>query len=181
MTDQALGPLRYPIGRSVRGTKALTPERIAACLAAIDGFPERLRAEVQSLTDAELDTRYRPGGWTVRQVVHHLADSHGQGLTRFKWALSEDTPVIKAYKEASWAEQMDARTLPVEPSLQILRGLHTRWAAIMRSLTRAEWERAFVHPEQDRIALNEAIEIYTWHCAHHLAHITRLKERNYDR
>lgn len=178
MTDQELELLKYPTGRFVRGTKATTPERRAACIAVLEAFPQRLRAAVEGLTDARSDTRYRPGGWTIRQVVHHFADSHGQALTRFKWALTEDTPLIKAYKEALWAEQIDARTMPPEVSLGLLAGIHARLVMIMRHMTEAEWERGFVHPEQDRtITLSEALETYTWHCGHHLAHITHTKQR----
>lgn len=178
MTDSELEQLKYPTGRFVRGTKATTPERIATCIAVLEGFPDRLRAEVEGLSDAQLDTPYREGGWTVRQVVHHFADSHGQALTRFKWALTEETPVIKAYKEALWAEQADARTMPPAASLAILSGLHARLVVLARAMAPAQWQRGFVHPEQDRrIELAEALETYTWHCGHHLAHITRLKER----
>jgi hypothetical protein len=182
MTEQELEGLRYPTGRFVRGTKAETPERREACFRILESFPQRLRAEVEGLNDVELDTRYRPGGWTVRQVVHHLADSHGQALTRFKWALTEETPVIKAYAEALWAEQVDARILPVDASLAILAGVHARLVTVMRRMSPEEWQRGFIHPEQDRrIDLWEAVETYTWHSGHHLAHITRLKERGYDR
>ena len=173
-----LETLKYPTGKFARGTKADTPERVAECIAVIKAFPQKLRAEVQNLNDEQLDTRYRPDGWTVRQVVHHLADSHGQAPARFKLALTEDTPTIKPYKEALWAELADARTMPVEPSLQIITGLHARWSWILRDMSHADFQRGFIHPEQNReVSLAEALELYVWHSGHHLAHITGLRER----
>jgi uncharacterized damage-inducible protein DinB len=179
MTDHDLEQLKYPIGKFVRGTKADGQDRIDSCIAAIEEFPEALRNAIGNLNDEQLDTPYRPGGWTVRQLVHHIADSHGQTLHRFKLALTETDPVIKPYKEALWAEHVDARTMPLEPSLQIVSGVHARWVVLMRNMSIAEFERYFVHPEQQRsIALNEALELYIWHSAHHLAHITGLRARN---
>ncbi len=174
-----LEQLKYPIGKFVRGTKADTPERIAACIAAVEAFPGKLRTEVAHLSDAQLDTPYRPGGWTVRQLVHHIADSHGQAPGRFKLALTEDTPTIKPYKEALWAELADARTMPVEPSLRIIEGLHARWAVVVRNMAPADFQRGFLHPEQQNreIILAEALELYVWHGSHHLAHITVLKSQ----
>lgn len=178
LLDQDLERLKYPKGKFVRGTKASTIERIAECIAVIDAFPHKLRAEVQALNDQQLDTPYRPGGWTVRQVVHHLADSHGHAPGRFRLALTEDTPTIKPYKEALWAELIDARTMPIEPSLQIINGLHARWVVLLKGMSMADFQRDFVHPEQNRtITLAETLEIYTWHSGHHLAHITELKRR----
>ncbi|MBK8338592.1 MAG: putative metal-dependent hydrolase [Flavobacteriales bacterium] len=178
LAPDQLEALKYPTGKFARGTKAETPERVAACIAVIEAFPLKLRAEVQGLNDAQLDTPYRPDGWTVRQVVHHLADSHGHAPTRFKLALTEATPVIKPYKEALWAELPDGRSMPLEPSVQIITGLHARWGVIVRNMTASDFERAYFHPEQNRaIMLGEALELYVWHSGHHLAHITRLKER----
>jgi len=169
--------LKYPIGKFVRGTKASTPERRAECIAIIEGFPQQLRNLLQGWSNAQLDTPYRPGGWTVRQLVHHIADSHSQILHRFKLALTEEKPVIKPYKEALWAEHVDARTMPLDPSLAIIAGTHARWVVLMRAMKTEEWDRAFAHPEQQReIALCEALELYVWHSAHHLAHITGLKQ-----
>ena len=169
-----LEPLKYPIGRFVRGTKASTSERRKELIARIEQFPVELEAALEGWSDADLDTPYRPGGWTVRQLVHHIADSHGQSLHRFKLALTEERPTIKPYREALWAEQQDARTMPLAPSLSIIRGSHARWAVLMRAMNDAEWERGFHHPEQQRdIGLAEAIELYAWHGAHHLAHIRR--------
>ncbi|MEO8067333.1 MAG: YfiT family bacillithiol transferase [Flavobacteriales bacterium] len=178
MTDLEL--LKYPTGKFVRGTKAETSERVAACIALIDAFSQKLKAEVQGLSDAQLDTSYRPGGWTVRQVVHHLADSHAQTIIRFKLALTEEKPVIKPYKEALWAEHVDARAMPLEPSLSIISGVHARWVVLMRAMSPQDFQRVFVHPEQNReISLAEALELYVWHSGHHLAHITGLKARGF--
>jgi hypothetical protein len=171
-TIDPLEPLKYPIGRFVRGTKATTVERRKELIARIERFPVDLEAALDGWNDADLDTPYRPGGWTVRQLVHHIADSHSQCLHRFKLALTEERPTIKPYREALWAEQEDARTMPLEPSLAIIRGTHARWVVVMRAMTDAEWDRSFIHPEQQReIGLAEAIELYAWHGAHHLAHI----------
>lgn len=178
LTEQELEQLKYPTGRRDPKRRAETPERIAECVAVLEAFPQRLRAAVSGLNDAQLDTPYRPGGWTVRQLVHHIADSHMNALIRFKWALSEEEPTIKAYLQDKWAEQIDARTMPVNASLDIIAGLHARLVVIVKSLGPEELHRGFVHPEQARrLDLAETIEIYTWHCGHHLAHITRLKER----
>jgi DinB superfamily len=173
-----LEQLKYPIGKFARGTKAETPVRRAECIAIIEAFPATLRSKLAGMPDEQLDTPYRPGGWTVRQLVHHIADSHAQTIIRFKLALTEEQPVIKPYKEALWAEHTDARTMPLEPSLAIIGGVHARWVVLMRAMQEAEWERAFVHPEQNRaITLAEALELYIWHSGHHLAHITGLKQR----
>ncbi|MBK8497564.1 MAG: putative metal-dependent hydrolase [Flavobacteriales bacterium] len=178
MTEEELTALKYPVGKFARGTRATTPERRTECIGIIDRFPQELRTALQGLSAAQLDTPYRPEGWTVRQLVHHIADSHGQTLHRFKLALTEDNPVIKPYKEALWAEHVDARTMPVSASLGIIDGTHARWATLMRGMSAVEFERAFVHPEQQReIALDEALELYVWHGRHHLRHITALKER----
>lgn len=171
--------LKYPIGRFVRGTQATDTVRRSACIAILEAFPENLTKALAPFNDERLDTPYRPGGWTVRQLVHHIADSHGQTLHRFKLALTEEEPVIKPYKEALWAEHVDARTMPLAPSLAIISGTHARWVLLMRAMENDEWDRAFVHPEQQRrIALSEAVEMYVWHSAHHLAHITGLKARS---
>lgn len=178
ITAQDLELLKYPTGKFVRGTKAETHERRAACIDLIVAFPEKLRAEVDGMDDDQLDTPYRPGGWTVRQLVHHLADSHGQTLHRFKLALTEERPTIKSYKEALWAEHVDARTMPIEPSLQIIAGSHARWVVLMRAMSDADYSRTFFHPEQQReLPLSEVLELYVWHSKHHLAHLTGLKAR----
>jgi uncharacterized damage-inducible protein DinB len=177
VTTEQLELLKFPIGRFVRGTCADTPERVAICVAALEGFPARLRAAVEDLGDGQLDTPYRPGGWTVRQVTHHLADSHMNALIRFKLALSEDNPTIKPYLQDPWSTQPDM-ALAVEPSLTILDGVHIRWVALLKGISMRDLERTYFHPEQQRaMALSEALELYVWHSAHHLAHITGLAAR----
>lgn len=176
--NEELEALKYPIGKFVRGTRAESQDRINSCIALIEAFPEALRIAVEGLSDVQLDTPYRPEGWTVRQLVHHIADSHGQTLHRFKHALTEVDPIIKPYKEALWAEHKDALTMPLEPSLRIVDGAHARWVVLMRNMSLADFDRSFVHPEQQRsIMLGEALELYVWHSAHHLAHITGLRTR----
>lgn len=178
MSIPDLEELKYPTGRFVRGTAAKDAARRSTCIAIIERFPQELTKAVVGLSDTQLDTPYRPEGWTVRQVVHHLADSHSQCLHRFKLALTEDSPVIKPYREELWAEHADARTMPVEASLSIIAGTHSRWAVLLRSLESTAFDRVFFHPEQNRaIALSEALELYVWHGGHHLAHIVRLRER----
>ena len=175
---KSIEALKYPIGKFVRGTKASTAKRREECVLAIADFASDLVDEVEGLKDKQLDTPYRASGWTVRQLVHHLADSHSQTLHRFKLALTEEKPVIKPYKEALWAEHADARIAPVQASLAIILGSHYRWAILLRAMKAKEFDRVFVHPEQQReISLSEALELYVWHGKHHLAHITGLKKR----
>ena len=179
MSTEGLDPLRYPIGRFVRGTKALDSARRQNCIAELERFPQRLVKALEVFDGERLDVTYRPGGWTVRQLVHHLADSHGQALHRFKLALTEDRPHIKPYLEALWAEQADARTMAVEPSLGIISGTHARWVVLLRAMSDADFDRSYYHPEQQRdIDLAEALELYVWHGAHHLAHIQGLRDRS---
>lgn len=178
ITEQELETLKYPTGRFARGTRATTPERREQCIAVLEAFPAELQRALHGLSDDRLDTPYRPGGWTVRQLGHHIADSHGQSLHRFKLALTEETPVIKPYKESLWAEHVDARTMPLEPSVQIIAGTHARWVVLLKAMSVADHERVFFHPEQKReITLAEALELYVWHSRHHLAHITGLRTR----
>lgn len=173
MTD-----LRYPIGNFAYDG-AMTDARRAACVARIAAAPAALRAAVAGLSDAQLDTPYRPGGWTVRQVVHHVPDSHLNAYVRIRLALTEDTPTIKPYEEARWAELPDARTLPIEASLALLEGLHARWVALLRGLVAADGARQFHHPEHGRlITVDELIAMYAWHGEHHVAHVTSLRLRN---
>lgn len=167
--------LRYPIGRfTLEGE--VTPDRVAAWIADIAALPDDLRRTVSPLTDGRLDTPYRPGGWTVRQVVHHLADSHMNSYIRFKLALTEDRPVIKSYDEKRWAELADSRE-PVASSLDLLASLHRRWVELLRSLNREQLQREFVHPESGASRLAVMVGAYAWHGRHHLAHIERLLER----
>jgi hypothetical protein len=170
--------LRYPIGKFTYDG-AMTDARRAACVARIAAAPAALRAAVAGLTDPQLDTPYRPDGWTVRQVVHHVPDSHMNAYVRFRLALTENTPTIKPYEEARWAELTDARTLPVEVSLGLLEALHVRWTALLRGLGAAEGARQVRHPEYDRLmTLDELVAMYAWHGEHHVAHVTSLRARN---
>ncbi len=153
-----------------------TPASRAAQIETLRLLPERLRAAVAGLDDAQLDTPYREGGWTLRQVVHHLADSHANGYIRFKLALTEECPDIVVYKEAAWARLPDSR-LPIEPSLLFIEGLHARLAALLLSMTEADFARGFNHPERGRVTLADNLAIYDWHARHHTAHITSLRAR----
>lgn len=136
-----------------------------------------MRNTVESLTEEQLDTPYREGGWTVRQVVHHLADSHINGYTRFRLALTEASPAIRTYDEGKWAELNDAKHAPISPSLAILDGLHHRWVHLLRALSPADWKKTFIHPELGQMKLDVTAALYAWHGEHHVAHITSLGER----
>jgi len=171
-----LDDLRYPIGRFTPPASSLAGIR-AANLQTIRLLPERLRAAVNGLTDAQLDMPYRPGGWTVRQVVHHVADSHVNSYVRFKLALTEDWPTIKHYDEAAWANLADSRWLPVETSLLFVDALHARWVALLESMADEAFRRGFVHPERGRQNLSTTLALYDWHSRHHTAHITNLRAR----
>lgn len=168
--------LRYPIGRPELH-KNLTSERRAQLIEDVAQMPKLLSAAVAGLSAGQLDAPYRPGGWTVRQVVHHLADSHMNAFGRFKLGLTEDKPTIKTYEEARWAETADAKTLPIDISMGLLENLHTRWVVLMRSLTTDEWSRQITHPEWGLVTLNEVLCTYSWHSRHHVAHLTTLRER----
>ena len=169
------GDLRYPIGRFAP-VENVAPARVQAWIDDIAALPADLRRTVEPLTDGQLDTPYRPGGWTVRQVVHHLPDSHMNSLVRFKWALTEDRPLIKAYDENGWAALPDCRG-PIGHSLDLLAALHARWADLLRSLSWTQLQREFVHPESGAVKLAVSVGDYAWHGRHHLAHIQRLIER----
>jgi uncharacterized damage-inducible protein DinB len=175
--DMEESDLRYPVGRySPEGE--LTPARRKELIDEIEGLPAKLRAAVSDLSSTQLDTPYRPGGWTVRQVIHHLPDSHMNAYIRFKLALTEDTPTIKPYEEAAWAELADNRTTPAEVSLTLLEALHRRWVDLLRSMGDADFGRTFMHPEQNRtLRLEQVLGLYAWHGRHHLGHITGLAER----
>ncbi len=143
----------------------------------IAATPVELRRAISGLDDPRLDTPYRPGGWTVRQVVHHYADDHMNSYIRFKWALTEQSPLIKGYLEAAWAELPDARTAPVEPSLRLLESLHDRWVHAWSSLSDEDWQRTFVHPTRGAVSLEQLACLYAWHGRHHVAHIDALRAR----
>jgi hypothetical protein len=176
MTAPALDPLRYPTGTWAPLPADTPPAVVAMLVDRIAVAPAELRAAVDGLTDAQLDTPYRDGGWTVRQVVHHVADSHMNAYVRVKKALTEDAPAIATYDEARWAELPDAR-LPIAPSLALLDALHERWDVVLRALGPAELARPYRHPEMGEVPLRTAIAIYAWHGGHHTAHITGLRER----
>ena len=169
MSDD-LEKLRYPIGR-FEPPSQIDQDQIERWISDIEALPANLRRTVNGLTDTQLDTPYRPGGWTIRQVIHHLPDSHINSFIRFKWALTEDRPEIKPYFEDRWAELADYSVTPVSASLDLLEGLHQRWVALLRSLTRQDLERTFIHPESGLVKLPETIDSYAWHGRHHLAHI----------
>jgi uncharacterized damage-inducible protein DinB len=168
--------LRYPIGRYAPPAEIDARQR-EAWIDQVAALPRRLRAAVQDLDDARLDTPYRPGGWTVRQVVHHVPDSHMNAFIRHKLALTEDVPTIKPYAEAEWARLPDVRITPVEVSLALLEALHLRWVDLLRALTEEQWARTFRHPEMGEMRLDRNLGLYAWHSMHHLAHVTRLRER----
>jgi uncharacterized damage-inducible protein DinB len=174
MTD--LDDLRYPIGRFSPPATSLPGIR-SANIQTLRLLPERLRAAVGGLSDPQLDTPYREGGWTVRQLVHHVADSHANCYIRFKLALTEDWPTIKPYDEAAWAELADSRWLPIAVSLEMTAALHGRWVALLESMADEDFRRGFVHPERGRQTLATALALYDWHSRHHTAHITSLRAR----
>jgi hypothetical protein len=168
--------LRYPIGPFTAVTPS-TPEVRRAAIDDIAALPSRMRAAVAGLNDQQLDTRYRPDGWTVRQLVHHVADSHMNGFIRLKLALTEDAPTIKPYDETMWADLPDTR-LPIEVSLAILENLHVRWDTVYRGLSPQQFQKTFYHPElQQNLTLDEHAQLYGWHSKHHVAHIVMLRQR----
>jgi uncharacterized damage-inducible protein DinB len=167
---------RFPIGKFARPGNVSDADR-ARSLAAVAALPGEMAAAVAGLTDAQLDTPYRPGGWTVRQVVHHVADSHLNAYTRFRLALTETNPTIKPYAEAAWAELPDARTQPVDVSLALLASLHQRWSVLLTSLSAEHFSRPLTHPESGPQTLDTMLALYDWHGRHHTAHITELRKR----
>jgi hypothetical protein len=170
--------LRYPVGRFTR-PKSLTSAERAEAIAAIAGAPAALRTAVKGLSDAQLDTPYRPGGWTVRQVVHHVPDSHMNAYCRFKLGLTEDVPTIKPYDEALWAELPDGKSPLVEESLILLQTLHARWLVMLRAMKPADFARTISHPEWDApMSLETVLALYAWHGRHHTAHVTELRKRS---
>ncbi|MGD0226112.1 MAG: YfiT family bacillithiol transferase [Terriglobia bacterium] len=174
--------LQYPIGkftwnRNGEGLLASEAER-QQWIADIEEAPARLRAAVQGRTEAQLDTPYRPGGWTVRQLVHHLADSHMNSYVRFRLALTEDEPAIKTYEQELWANLSDARGASVEISLTLLDSLHERWVLLLRSLNPEDFSRVLKHPELGRVTLEKNLALYAWHGKHYIAHINGLRQRS---
>ena len=168
--------LRYPIGEFDRNFE-ISPEARQQRIQILKELPSNLAAAVAGLNDEQLDTEYRPGGWTIRQTAHHVPDSHSNALIRFKWALTEDTPAIKAYYEDRWAMLGDSK-LPVDVSLRLVQAIHERWVALLASMSEEDYQRKFVHPETGEWTLDGVLALYAWHSRHHTAHITRLRERN---
>jgi uncharacterized damage-inducible protein DinB len=170
-----LNDLRFPIGKFTPPAGSTSDVR-AAHIETLRRLPEHLRAAVSRLDDIQLDTPYREGGWTVRQVVHHVADSHANAYVRFKLALTEDWPTIKPYDEAAWAKLADSR-LPVKISLDMIEGLHERWVVLLESLSEDDFQKGYQHPEMGRQNLAKVLALYDWHSRHHTAHITSLRAR----
>lgn len=169
-----LEQLKYPIGKFQKPI-TITEKTLAQWIADIAEFPAKLKNEVSKMTDGELDSPYRPGGWTIRQVIHHCADSHMNSLICFKLALTEVRPTIKAYREEKWAELSDGK-MALAPSLMLLEGLHARWVFLLRSLSEEDLRRAYIHPQQEQeVPLNTTIGLYAWHGKHHLAHVKQAK------
>ena len=167
---------RYPVGKFQRQEKLTSTER-RALIDQIVAAPARMREAVAGLNEQQLATPYREGGWTVRQVVHHVPDSHLNAYIRFRLALTEDMPTIKPYDQAQWAELADARESPVETSLQLLQSLHDRWVRLLRSMSDADFSRRLMHPENGPMTLENVLAVYGWHGRHHTAHITSLRQR----
>ncbi len=172
-----LEQIKYPIGRYKKPEVFGIVER-AKAIADLEELPAKLEQLVSNLSDEQLDAVYRPGGWTVRQVVHHIADSHHHSYTRFKWTLTEETPLIKAYDENNWSALEDARYFPIEPSLTYLKALHAKLVILIKSMTEAQFQRQYIHPEGNVVVdLNEQVSKYAWHGAHHYAQIESLLQR----
>lgn len=173
MTEDSL---RYPIGRFDASRPVADAER-PSLIAAIADTPASLRAVVEDLVPEQLDSPYREGGWTVRQVVHHVPDSHLNAYARFKWALTEDEPVVRTYDEKSWADLPDSRETPVEVSLSLLDALHDRWVRLLRSMSEEQWSRTLQHPDWGSFGLPTLLAMYAWHGRHHIAHVSALRQR----
>ena len=176
LNPMTLEQLKYPLGKFEK-PETITKELLSQWIAEIAAFPAQLKAAVNHLDEEQLDNTYRPQGWTIRQVVHHCADSHMNSFIRFKLALTEEQPTIKPYREERWAELADGK-MPIDASLMLLEGLHARWGALLKSLSAEEMRRTYVHPEQGQaIPLDVTIGLYAWHGKHHLAHIRNAKQR----
>lgn len=176
MTD--IEKLKYPIGKFEKRSE-VTPKLLNEWITEISTFPSRMISEVINLTDEQLNTQYRPDGWTLRQVIHHCADSHMNSFIRLKLALTEDQPIIKPYYENLWAELTDSTEMPIESSLKILEGIHARWTILLNSLAEEQFNKVFIHPEHGMsFSVKDVVEIYAWHGNHHLAHITEAKKLN---
>lgn len=168
--------LRYPIGEFDASIE-VTPELRKEMIQTIADLPKRISEAIEGLTDEQLDTRYRPEGWTVRQTVHHVADSHINSLCRFKLAMTEENPTIRPYFEDLWAELADSK-LPIDVSLKIIEGIHLRWVTLLNSLTDEDFQRKLKHPDSGEWTVAKFLALYAWHSKHHTAHITKLRERS---
>ena len=172
-----LDHLKYPIGQA-HIPENISVKDIEKWISTIEQFPARLENLVQNLSEEQLNTPYRNGGWSVRQTVHHCGDSHVNSYIRFKWTLTEDKPVIKAYFEASWAELFDTKDAPIELALNFIKALHAKWTYLLKRLSKDDLNKEFIHPESgDSVSLKKNIAIYAWHCNHHFAHIENLIKR----
>src|SRR3954471_4000162 len=177
MTATVTAPdLRYPVGK-FDWSAPIDPADYPRLIAEIAACAGALRSAVAGLSRDQLETRYRPGGWTVKQLVHHVPDSHLNAYTRFKLALTEDEPTIKTYDEARWADLRDSRSVPIEFSLALLENLHRRWVSLLRALPDADFRKTLRHPEWGQMTLDQVLGIYAWHGDHHVAHVTSLRQR----
>lgn len=166
-----LDALKYPIGKFQR-PETYTAESLQSWISRIETFPKEIMNLADNMDEEQLNWKYRPDGWTVKQVVHHCADSHLNSFIRFKWTLTEETPTIKAYHEGLWAELADSLSDDIQPSLDLIKGLHKRWTVLLKSLMPEDLEKSFIHPESGKnITLKQNIALYAWHCDHHLAHL----------
>jgi uncharacterized damage-inducible protein DinB len=176
MTAEAASKdLRYPVGEFDKNIE-ITPEKRSEFIEIIKDLPKKMAQAVEGLSDEQLDTPYRPEGWTLRQTVHHVADSHINSVCRFKLAMTEENPTIRPYFEDRWAELSDSK-MPVDVSLKILEGIHRRWAVLLESLTDEDFQKTLIHPESGEFTIEKLLALYAWHSRHHTAHITKLRER----
>jgi len=170
--------LKYPIGQ-VNIPKIISENDIRNWISDIEKFPKKLETLVQQLSEEQLNTPYRDGGWTVKQTIHHCGDSHLHSYIRFKWALTEEQPIIKAYYEDRWAELFDTKDAPITLSLQFIKALHAKWVYLLKGLSKEDLDKEFIHPESGaNVSLKKNIGLYAWHCNHHYAHIENLLLRN---
>ncbi len=178
MTEQELNKLRYPIGKFDYPNHSSNAD-IERWISTLEDFPSRLEHLVKNLSEAQLNTPYRPNGWTIRQTIHHLSDSHHHSYTRFKWALTEDKPIIKAYFEDKWAELFDAKSAPIAMSLAHLKAIHFKLVYLLKGLTDDDFNTCFIHPETQKIvSLKHNLGLYAWHSNHHYAHIENVLKAN---
>ncbi|MBD0779111.1 putative metal-dependent hydrolase [Maribacter sp. ANRC-HE7] len=177
MENKELEMLRYPLGHFEYSPK-VSQDTVDGWIQVLEELPGILENLVTPLTKVQLETPYRPGGWTVRQLVHHIADSHHHSYTRFKWALTEDEPMIKAYGEKSWSKLFDARSAPIALSISYLKALHAKMVFLLKGLSKEDYEKCYIHPDDhSEVSVKENIAKYAWHSQHHCAHIQGLLKR----